>query len=146
MKIRNFKKSDAKRCSEIIYSCVDLSKKTTKSDKDHLKKIYTPLKTAKLLEKSDFFVVENNKKVIGMGRLQNNKIATIYFDPKFHKKGGGRLIMGKLEALAKKRKLRKIWLESLLQSIGFYEKLGFKKVKRLYHPVNSFKMVKDISN
>jgi ribosomal protein S18 acetylase RimI-like enzyme len=142
MKIRKFKKKDAERCSEIIYKCIDLSKRTTSKDKTFLYNYYPPKKIIKYSKKSDFFVVTHNNKIIGMGRLEKNKIATIYFDPQFHKKGGGTLIMKKLEAIAKKRKLKKIFLEALLQATGFYEKRDFKKIKRLYKPLNSMKMEK----
>jgi N-acetylglutamate synthase-like GNAT family acetyltransferase len=144
MKLRKFKKSDAKRCSEIIYACVDISKKTTIKDKEFLKRIYSSIKIEKLPEKSDYFVIEKNKKIIGQGRLHKYKIATVYFDPKFHRKGGGKMILEKLEALARKRKINIIWLDSLLQSIGFYEKCGFKKVKRIYKPINAMRMEKKL--
>jgi N-acetylglutamate synthase-like GNAT family acetyltransferase len=144
MKLRKFKKSDAKRCSEIIYACVDISKKTTIKDKEFLKRIYAPIKIEKLPEKSDYFVIEKNKKIVGQGRLHKYKIATVYFDPKFHKKGGGKMILKKLESLAKTREIKRVWLESLLQSTGFYEKCGFKKVKRMYKPINAMRMEKKL--
>ncbi len=142
MKPHKFKKRDAEKCSKIIYSCVDTSKRTTKKDREFLKKVYTPQEIIKLPKISDFFVVMHNKKIIGMGRLEKSKIATVYFDPKFHRKHGGTLIMSHLEKLARKKKLKKVYVESLLQSTGFYKKLGFKKVKRLKNPVNSMKMKK----
>jgi N-acetylglutamate synthase-like GNAT family acetyltransferase len=142
MKLRKFKKQDAEKCSKIIYSCVDTSKKTTKKDREYLKKIYTPQEIIKLPKISDFFVVTHNKKIIGMGRLEKSKIATVYFDPKFHRKRGGTLIMSHLEKLARKKKLKRIYLESLLQSTGFYKKLGFKKKKFQTKPIRSWKMEK----
>lgn len=144
MKIRRFKKSDAGVCKEIIYSCYDVAKKLTKSDKDFLRDLYLIDNILKLAKVSSFFVVENNENVIGMGRLEKNKIATIYFKPSYHKKGGGSLIMKHLEKLARKKNIKKVYLESLLQSTGFYGKFGFKKVKRLKSPVNSFKMEKRV--
>lgn len=144
MKIRKFEKGDGERCNEIIYQCIKISKKTTKLDKKYLERIYTPKRIMALSKKSDFFVVKNKGKVIGMGRLEGPRIATIYFDPEFHKGGGGTLIIKRLEGLAKNRKLKKVYLEALLQAIGFYEKCGFKKVKRLYQPMNSYLMEKII--
>ena len=144
MKIRKFKKRDAGRCSEIIYFCAKISKKTTKKDREFLRRVYTPEKISKLAEKSDFFVMEDKGKVIGSGRLQNIKIATIYFDPKFHKKGGGTLMLRTLEKLAKKRGKKRVWLDSLLQSARFYERCGFEKVKRMYKPINAMRMGKKL--
>lgn len=144
MKIRKFKKTDAKDCNKIIYSCLDVAKKMTKKDKAFLKEFYTIENILMLPKISSFFVVENNEKIIGMGRLEKNKIATIYFKPKYQRKGGGSLIMKHLEKLAKKNKIKIIYLESLLQSTGFYENLGFRKIKRLKSPVNSYRMEKRI--
>ena len=118
-----------------------LLKKTSK-DRKFLKDYYTPEKIIVYSKKSDLFVAVFRKKVIVCGRLEKNKIAKVYFDTKFHKRGDGKLIMEKLESLARKRKLKKIWLESLLQSTGFHEKCGFKKIKRLYKTPTSVKMEK----
>lgn len=142
MKIRKFKKSDAEKCKEIIYSCVNSAKHMNLKERKFLKDYYTSEKIIRYSKKSDFFVVLNNKKIIGMGRLEKSKIATLYFSPKFHRKGGGRLIVKKLTQIAKKKKLKKVYVESLLQSPGFYKKLGFVKIKLLKKPIRSWKMEK----
>ena len=84
-----------------------LLKKTSK-DRKFLKDYYTPEKIIVYSKKSDLFVAVFRKKVIVCGRLEKNKIAKVYFDTKFHKRGDGKLIMEKLESLARKRKLKKI--------------------------------------
>jgi len=145
MRIRKFKKGDENLCCNIINSCYDIAKKMTKEDKEYLRKYYSIKNILKLPENSSFFVVINNSEIIGMGRLEKEKIATIYFKPEYHRKRGGTLIIKHLEKLAKKNKLKKIYLESLLQSTEFYEKLGFKKVKKTKIPVNSYRMEKIIN-
>ncbi len=142
MIIRKFKQKDAEMCQEIIYDCIEISKKTTRSDKENLRKKYSLKKIIGYSKISDFFICGEKRNVIGMGRLEGNKLATIYFDPKFHGRGGGTLIIKKLESLARRRKIRRVYLEALLQAVGFYEKNGFKKLKRILKPINSMKMEK----
>ncbi len=144
IKIRKFIKKDVDICKKIIYDYILASKKTTTKDKERLFAKYTHEKILKNSEKSDFFVFERNKKIIGMGRLEKNKVATIYFDLNFHGKGGGTKIIQKLESIAKQKRLKKIWLKSLLQSMGFYEKVGFKKIRRIYSPINEMRMEKKL--
>ena len=144
MKIRRFKKGDEKICSEVIYSCVDNAKKLTKKEKDFLKRYYTPEKILKLTKKSYFFVVTQKKKLIGMGRLEKNKIATIYFDMEYQRKRGGTLIMNYLEKFALKKAIKKVFLEALLQAVGFYKKKGFKRVKLKKIPIRCYKMSKNL--
>jgi ribosomal protein S18 acetylase RimI-like enzyme len=63
-------------------------------------------------------------------------------DQRFQGNGRGTLMIMKLSDLAKKRKIRRVYLEALLQAVGFYKKNGFKKLKRIFKPINSMKMEK----
>jgi N-acetylglutamate synthase-like GNAT family acetyltransferase len=145
MKIRKFKNSDAKRCNAIIYSCIDNAKKIKSKERAYLKMIYTKEKIKSFPKKSDFFVVTHNKKIVGTGRLEKSKIATIYFSSDFRKKGGGTFIILHLLKRAKSCGLKKVYVESLLQSTEFYKKLGFGKKKLLKKPIQSWKMEKKIN-
>jgi len=144
IKLRRFKKGDSLICSKIIYDCADTAKKLNKKEREYLKKIYTPEKIIKLSKKSDFFVIEKNHKVIGTIRLEKGKIATFYIKPKWQKKGIGTLAINFIIKKAKEKKLKKVYLSSLLQSVGFYEKQGFKKIKPLKKSIRSYKMKRDI--
>lgn len=145
VKIRKFKKSDSKICSRIIYGCVDVAKKLNKKEREVLKKDYTSENIVKLSKKSDFFVAENKGKVVGMGRLEKNKIATLYIKPRYQRKKIGTLIINYLIKKAQKENIKKAYLEALLQSVGFYQKQGFKKIKILRKPIRNCRMEKRIS-
>ena len=145
IKIRKFRKGDSKICSRIIYDCVDVAEKLNKKEKEVLRKDYTSENIIKLSKKSNFFVVENNRKVIGMGRLEKNKIATLYIKPRYQRKRIGTLIINYLIKKAQKKNIKKVYLEALLQAIGFYEKQGFKKIRILQKPIRCYKMEKRIS-
>jgi len=142
MKIRKFRKKDSDICSRIIYDCITVAKKMNKKEKELLKDFYTPEKIIKLSEKSDFFVVQKNKQLIGTGRLEKNKIATLYIEPEYQRKGIGTLIVNRLIKRARRNGFKKVYVEALLQSVGFYEKNGFKKVRILQKPIRAYKMEK----
>ena len=142
IKIRKLRKDDSRICSRIIYDCVDVAEKLNKKEKEVLRKDYTSENIIKLSKKSNFFVVENNRKVIGMGRLEKNKIATLYIKPRYQRKRIGTLIINYLIKKAQKKNIKKVYLEALLQSIGFYEKKGFKKIRILRKPIRCYKMEK----
>ncbi len=142
LKIRKFRRNDSDICSGIIYECVAVAKKLNKKEKEVLRKDYTSENIVKLSKKSDFFVVENNGKVIGMGRLEKNKIATLYIKLGYQRKKIGTLIINYIIKKAQKKNIKKVYLEALLQSIGFYQKQGFKKIKILRKPIRCYKMEK----
>ena len=131
-------------CSRIIYECVAVAKKLNKKEKEFLRNFYFSENIVKLSKESDFFVVENNGKVIGMGRLEKKKIATLYIKPEEQGKRIGTLIINYIIKKAQKKNIKKVYLEALLQSVGFYQKQGFKKVKILRKPVQCYKMGKFI--
>ena len=142
IKIRKFRRDDSKICSGIIYDCVDVAKRLNKKEKEVLRKDYLPENIVKLSKKSDFFVVENNEKVIGMDRLEKRKIATLYIKPESQRKKIGTLIINYIIKKAQKKNIKKVEIEALLQSIGFYRKQGFKKIKILRKPIRCYKMEK----
>ena len=144
IKIRKFRKSDSKICSRIIYDCVAVAKKLNQKEKEFLRNFYFSENIVKLSKKSDFFVAEKNRKIIGMGRLEKRKIATLYIKPESQRKKIGTLIINYIIKKAQKKNIKKVEIEALLQSIGFYQKQGFKKIKILRKPIRCYKMEKFI--
>ena len=144
IKIRKFRKSDSKICSRIIYDCVAVAKKLNQKEKEFLRNFYFSENIVKPSKKSDFFVAEKNRKIIGMGRLEKRKIATLYISPGEQRKRIGTLIINYVIKKAQKKNIKKVELEALLQSIGFYQKQGFKKIKILRKPIRCYKMEKFI--
>ena len=139
--IKKIREEFLKKVQEIIYSCIDISKKLNEKEKFFLRKKYSIKNLNKYKKESAFFVVFSNKKIIASGRLTKRKeIATIYVDPKFHRKGAGSFIVNFLINLAKKKKFNLVFVRSLLQSVGFYEKLGFKKKRLLKKPIRVMRM------
>jgi N-acetylglutamate synthase-like GNAT family acetyltransferase len=126
--IRKAKLSDLKRLYKIVHDCIKFVKENKKT-KNELKRMYKINKIKEYFKKSDIFVFEKNKNVIGCGRLEKDHIWMMYVDPKCHKIGVGSSIMKTLESLARKRKIKKVYLYPLNNAVGFYKKLGYKLIK-----------------
>ncbi|GEM_PF-2765044 len=143
--IRKFRKNFAKRCQEIIYSCIETAKKLNRKEKSFLKKKYS-IKNLKIYGgNSNFFVVFLKSRIIATGRLTKKKeIATVYVDPKFQKRGAGKFILNYLTYLTKKKNYKKVFVRSLLQSVDFYKKIGFFEKKKLSKPIRAMRMEKNL--
>jgi N-acetylglutamate synthase-like GNAT family acetyltransferase len=140
--IRRAIKSDLKRIQHIIYSCIDFVKEK-KVLKDKLRKDYTLENLEKALNNTEMFVIEYNKKIVGMGRIEKtSEIRMIYIDPKYHLKGFGRKIIKKIESLAKRKKLKKVYVRALFSAIGFYKKMGY--YGRNDKELLTYKMIKQL--
>ena len=108
--IRKAKKSDIRRLYKIIHNCIRFVR-VSKRMKEELRKRYTLENMKGLFKKSDIFVFEKAGVVQGCGRLEKNKIWTVYVNPKHHRKGIGTAIMKKIESFAKRKGKKKVSLE-----------------------------------
>ena len=76
---------------------------------------------------------------MGVNGLQRNEVRTFYVNSTYHGKGVGRKLMENVEKIAKKRGIKKLIVKSSLYAVGFYEKMGFKKVKRIITKIGKVK-------
>ncbi len=81
----------------------------------------------------DFVILESKKKIIGTGRLVNQDkkrdvIQSLWVSPKMRGKGLGHVI---LQALIDKSKATRIYIGCDSEKTGFYEKFGFKILKKV---------------
>ena len=130
MKIRKFRKKDAEQCSKMIVNIINESKNLTKQAKENIK---SGSKQGVLIKKSksrDYFVCEKNGKIIAIGGLKKNEIIRMYISLKQQNKGIGSLILEYLEKLAKKRKIKKVFLYTHPRASKFYLKNGWKIIKQ----------------
>lgn len=131
MRIRKFRKEDAKATSHIIrrclreVNCADYSPKVIES----LCHFLRPAQLIKNMENRDIFVAVENDKVIGTASLKENTVYTVFVNPDIHKKGIGTKLMEKVEDLARKKGYNEVKVPSGYTSFGFYKKRGYKRVK-----------------
>lgn len=76
--------------------------------------------------------------VIGYGffNLRDRELRALYVLPQFTCKGVGKLIMARLEDMALKKNIKKLTLQSTINAVGFYQKLGYQIIKTDRHPIN----------
>lgn len=89
--------------------------------------------------------------LVGIGRVNFEKgIAKIRFmatDPKFERRGVARIVLQYLEQKVKDHKVEKIQLNARASALQFYEKQGYKLIKKmhlLYDEIQHYLMEKDI--
>ena len=92
----------------------------------------------KWLCKQTYFVVESNKRIVGVAgcfiEFNNCKIIHMAVLKDYRGIGLGSLLLEKIEEFAKKNNTNKIWLDTsstLKKSIEFYKKKGFRLVGEL---------------
>jgi predicted N-acetyltransferase YhbS len=131
MRIRKFKKEDAKRVSNIIRKCLkevnikEYSPKVIVS----LCNFFTPSLIISNSKNRTIFVAAEKGKVIGTASLKGDTVFTVFVDPKIHRKGVGSKLMDKVEELAKKKGYKTVKVPSSFGAFEFYKRRGYKKVK-----------------
>ena len=76
--------------------------------------------------------MEKNNHIIGTGTIIDNHIMRVFVNPKFQKRGLGKLIMNKLEGKAISSGVNKVKLDASLPSKKFYDTLGYKTCEKTY--------------
>jgi putative acetyltransferase len=76
--------------------------------------------------------------MIGYGffNVQKRELFALYVLPRFTNRGAGRLIMARLEDLAREKNLESLSLQATANAVGFYKKLGYQEIKAEMHRIN----------
>jgi N-acetylglutamate synthase-like GNAT family acetyltransferase len=127
--IRRFRDNDAFETSELIRKTLTEvnSKFYPQSVIEYMYNEFTPEFLIKLSKERDFFVALKNSMIVGTITLEDDYIGTVFVNPKYHSKGLGTKLMDIVENLAKERKMEEIRLQSSINAVDFYEKLGYSK-------------------
>jgi putative acetyltransferase len=130
MKIRKAKKADFRKIQKIIFDAIKKIRLNPRLRKQ-LEIDYNLENIEKKWKKISMFVSESREVIQGCGRLEkNSELRMIYVNPKFQKKGFGSKMIKKLENLAKRKGFKKVHVKALPNAVGFYKRLGYKKVKK----------------
>jgi ribosomal protein S18 acetylase RimI-like enzyme len=135
MKIRKFRDEDAEKVSHIIRRALNEVniKDYPKSVIVYVSNNNTPSKLIKRSRLRDVYVIVNGDRILGTAGLESNNISSVFVDPTFHGKGIGQRLMRHVEQVAKRRGIDRLTLTSSLTAMGFYEKLGYKKIKEVFN-------------
>jgi GNAT superfamily N-acetyltransferase len=143
MKVRKFQNKDARKLSYLIKRALN-----EVNIKDYPKKVIVYLSKqnapSKLIEKSkrrDIYVIVDGDRILGTAGLENNNVFSVFVNPAYHGKGVGQKLMGYIERVAKKRGIDRLKLPSSLTAVSFYEKLGYKKIKKVFNKSTGYAII-----
>ncbi|MGD1042572.1 MAG: GNAT family N-acetyltransferase [Sedimentisphaerales bacterium] len=127
IRIRQFSRSDLPTVKELIYNTIDIcySADYPKEAVQYFKQYHCDKNILKGAAKGWTIVLEENNRVIGTGTIIDDHIMRVFVNPKFQKRGLGKLIMNKLEDKAISSGVNKVKLDASLPSKKFYDALGY---------------------
>jgi N-acetylglutamate synthase-like GNAT family acetyltransferase len=130
--IRKFNIKDAEEASKIMLECIEKSLNYKGKNKEFMITMSSPEKIIEKSKKLDFFIKENDGKIIGTGCFDEGEIRTMFVFPEMQGKGFGKEILEFLVEFAKNKGHKKVFLYSSPEAEGFYKKYGFKKINDNY--------------
>ncbi len=76
--------------------------------------------------------------VIGYGffSVSDRELRALYVLPEYKGRGVGRLIMARLEDMAREKSISRLSLQSTINAVDFYEKYGYQAIKTEKHLIN----------
>ena len=127
--VRKFKDDDALEASDLIRKTLSAvnSKFYPISVIKYMCNEFSPNFLIDLSKEREFFVAIEKSKIIGTITIINDYIGTVFVNPEYHCKGIGTKLMQTIENIAKERKIEKLRLQSSINAVDFYKKLGYKE-------------------
>jgi putative acetyltransferase len=88
---------------------------------------FNPESYREVIETREFFVVEDDKSIVGFGQLNSEagEVEAVYVSPKSVRRGLGRRVLQTLENVAREKGLKSLHLSSSLNAMPFYKKVGY---------------------
>ncbi len=142
MRIRKFRKEDARICSNIIkqnflkINARDYPKRTINA----LIKDSSPKRLIEKSKERQFYIAHEKGKILGIGGYSKEKAHTFFVRTNLHGKGIGKKLLEKVCKEAKKQGIKALHCASSVYAEKFYQAYGFKRVKRLTVPYMGAKL------
>ncbi len=76
---------------------------------------------------AEFIVYEENGIIFGVGAIEGAHIKKVYVSPAYQGRGIGRLLVENLEQIAKKNGFEEYELNSTVNALNFYKRLGYQE-------------------
>lgn len=127
MNIRETRLEDAEGIVTIIKETVLATHKKVYSPRDiqNILDNYSLTKVVHFIKSYDYFVAEEEEKIIGCVLAKEGKMRSLYVLPSFQGKGLGKKLVETSEDCIKKNGYKEIWLWSSLVSYDFYSHMGY---------------------
>ena len=133
MLIRKFKNSDAEQISDLIkanYTGI-LSKYYSQEIVDFFVRKNSPQSVIDRSKDRDIFVSLEGDVITGIAALKDCDVKTVFVHPKYQGKRIASHLMFEIEKTAIQRGIKKLVADSSLAAVKFYEKLGYKKIRKI---------------
>lgn len=133
LNIRKLKVGDEQAVSRICRRCLkEINSKDMSKEQVQFLLDYFSVKNIKNFHKEiKVFVVLSGEKIVGTGSLSGDHIRAVFVNPSYHGKGIGAKLVKHLEKVIKKAGYSSVLVRSSRYAVGFYNKLGYKKVKTI---------------
>jgi N-acetylglutamate synthase-like GNAT family acetyltransferase len=106
---------------------------------------FAPDKIAQRMAERDTFVADAAGRIVGTIALGGDRLRTLFVEPELQGSGLGAHLVAHLEAIARRSGVSELTLSSSLTAHGFYERLGYRTVRREEHDgVSTYLMVKTL--
>jgi GNAT superfamily N-acetyltransferase len=95
-----------------------------------LERFYTP---EQIIDRSNHhltLVCTLGSELVGSASLDEDRVRNVFVDVSRQRSGIGRELMGVIEERAREDGQKKLYLMAGISAVGFYEKLGYKTVRR----------------
>ncbi|MEO1016754.1 MAG: GNAT family N-acetyltransferase [Pseudomonadota bacterium] len=132
--IRLAVQSDAESISALIIVTLRETNATDYSPEiiDRLVDNFTPENVVAHLASREVLVAVQGDIIIGTASLEQSRARTVFVHPSMQGKGVGALLMEEIEALALGAGLKILHVNSSISAQGFYQRLGYSKVRDEY--------------
>ena len=131
MTIRRAEEDDIKSIQSVIRESILATHKRLYPQEDIEETLnnYTSEKLLNYITNDDYFVAEENDKIIGCVLAKEDKMRSLYVLPSEMGKGLGKKLAEKAELSIRDNGYKRVWLWSSLIAHDFYKHLGYKDVK-----------------
>ena len=125
--IREFDSSDLQTVLSLIWKTIDVCYRLVYSEEviPHWEDEHNEQEMVKDAADGITLIAEYDGKMIGIGTLLKERIKRVYVDPACQGKGIGKMIMSRLEELAKESGIKEIRLYSSVPAKKFYDAIGY---------------------
>jgi N-acetylglutamate synthase-like GNAT family acetyltransferase len=117
--IRALRETNAKDYTPDIIARVELS--------------FSPAAVERLIDQREVFVAEMGNRVVGTASLDGQALRTMFVLPDVQGRGIGRLLVQRIERVARERQLAILTVPATVTAEAFYARLGFTAVREAYH-------------
>ncbi|MGM4922980.1 GNAT family N-acetyltransferase [Tardiphaga sp. 215_C5_N2_1] len=117
--IRALRETNAKDYTPDIIARVELS--------------FSSAAVERLIDQRDVFVAEMDNRVVGTASLDGQTLRTMFVLPDVQGRGIGRLLVQRIERVARERQLAILTVPATVTAEAFYARLGFTAVREAYH-------------